>query len=293
VTRRLTVACVISAAAWLACGPASAAAADGAHVRVQFADFAPGQVDVLPGETVSWENVSERRHTVVADDGSFASGDLFGGGLFAHTFAAAGTIPYHCTVHPAMVGEVDVRTVTLGPLPVAPVPVGEEVRFTGRTADPGAPVGLERNAGAGYTPVAVASPSPDGTWSATLAVTATGDYRATGPAGASQTRRVLVADRRVLLRRTGRGVAVTVTPALPYGRAVLQQVRRERFGWWPVRAATLDYVSRTSFRVRPPARVRVVLVARDGWTPLATSRVLVLGHPRDPPAITPVPGHHG
>jgi hypothetical protein len=90
---------------------------------------------------------------------------------------------------------------------------------------------------------------------------------------------VLVSDRRVLVRRARGGVAVTVTPPQPYGRVVLQEFRRERFGWWPVRAATLDYVSRARLRVRPPARLRVVLVARDGWTPLATSRVLVLARP--------------
>ncbi|HEU4976964.1 MAG TPA: hypothetical protein VFT50_17885, partial [Baekduia sp.] len=51
---------------------------------------------------------------------------------------------------------------------------------------------------------------------------------------------------------------------------------RERFGWWPVRRARLDYLSEAQLRVRHGGRVRVVLVGRDGWTPLATSPVLRL-----------------
>jgi hypothetical protein len=55
---------------------------------------------------------------------------------------------------------------------------------------------------------------------------------------------------------------------------VLELYLRERFGWWPTRWARLDYVSQTSFRVRRHVPIRVVLVDRDGWTPLATSRTL-------------------
>jgi hypothetical protein len=61
------------------------------------------------------------------------------------------------------------------------------------------------------------------------------------------------------------------------GARVRLQVRsRERFGWFPVATRRLDYVSRADFSVRGPARVRAVLVDRDGWTPVATSPVLTL-----------------
>ncbi|MCW3014184.1 MAG: hypothetical protein JWO02_1276 [Solirubrobacterales bacterium] len=292
--RRGLVAAPAAAATLVLSGAtATGAGAAAVPVSVQFAAFGPGTLNVLPGETVTWENVSERRHTVVADDGSFASGDLFGGDVFSHTFDAVGGHPYHCTVHPGMVGEVDVSRVTLGPLPVAPVPAGDSVQFTGRTADPGLPVRIERGDGVQFTPVAAATPAPDGAWSATVAVSRTGDYRAESDQGASGTRRLLVSDRRVVVRATRAGVAVRVTPALPYSRVVLQQVRRERFGWWPAQVTALDYVSRAAFRVRRPARVRVALVDRDGWTPLVTSRVLVLGPgPQAPGAMRPS-AHHG
>jgi plastocyanin len=255
-----------------------AAAAATVPVNVQFSAFGPSQLDVLPGETVEWTNVSERRHTVHADDESFSSGDLMSGDKFALQFATAGIYPYHCTVHEGMVGEIDVRHVTLDPLPVAPVPAGDKVEFSGRTADPAQAVRIERAYGAGFATVATATPAADGAWSAQVPAGVTGDYRAATNAGVSESRRLLVSDRKILVRATRRGVAVTVTPALPYGRIVLQQDLLERFGWWPVKFARLDYVSKASFMVMRPARVRVALLDTDGWTPLVTSQVLQLGH---------------
>jgi plastocyanin len=246
-------------------------------VNAQFAEFGPAQVDLLPGETVEWTNVSERRHTVNADDESFASGDLFGGDKFAREFDEVGVYPYHCTVHDGMTGEVDVRRVTLGPLPVAPVPLGDEVEFEGRTADPAEPVRIERAAGAGFETVATASAAADGSWSVAAAAPATGDYRAATAAGVSESRRLLVSDRKIIVRATKRGIAVTVTPALPYGRIALQEDLLQRFGWWPVKRTRLDYVSKATFAVKRPARVRVALLDRDGWTAVVTSRVVQLG----------------
>lgn len=259
--------------------PASAAAAT-FPVQVQFQDFGPGQLDVLPGETVQWSNVSERTHTVTADDGSFDSGELDPGSGFTRVFDTPGTFAYHCTKHPGMVGEVDVRWVTLGPLPVTAVPAGDKVEFEGRSADPLQPVRVERAAGAGFQTVATTMPAADGTWRITVAAQSTGDFRAASDQGTSQTRRLLVSDRKIAVKATRRGVLVKVTPALPYARVVLQEDLRERFGWWTVKRARLDYVSSASFNVIRPARVRVLLVDKDGWTALATSASLQLGRAR-------------
>ena len=67
-----------------------------------------------------------------------------------------------------------------------------------------------------------------------------------------------------------------VVPSAPYAPFLLEVYLRERFGWWPVARGTLDYVSEARVRLRGPARVRVVLVDKDGWTPLATSAVVRL-----------------
>jgi plastocyanin len=266
----LLIACALLA------GPAGAGAAGGADVRVEFQDFAPDAVDVLPGETVTWTNVSERRHTVNADDGSFASGDLLSDERFSQTFTTAGTELYHCTVHPVMTGEIDVRRVILGPLPGVPVPAGDEVEFDGRTADPDLPISIQRVTPVGVQTIATGPANPDGTWKLTARASLSGDYRAATSAGVSGTRRLLVSDRKVLVHATRTGLTATVVPPLPYGRVGLQQYLKLHFGWWQRARGTLDYVSQARFRVRGPARVRVVLLDDDGWTALATSRVIVL-----------------
>ena len=266
----------------LALLPATAAA-DTIRVDIQFAAFSPTRTDILPGDVVDWTNVSERRHSVNANDGSFDSGDLLGGDRFMREFAAVGTVPYHCAVHPTMVGEIDVRRLTLGPLPVTPIPAGQNVEFQGRAADPSEPVRIERAVGAGFETVATATVAADGTWRTSARVLRAGEYRAASDQGASAARRLLVSERRITVRATPRGVAVRVTPALPYGRVVLQQHLVERFGWWPAQSRRLDFLSETTFRVAGPARVRVVLVDQDGWTPTAMSRVLRLGQARPRP----------
>ena len=68
----------------------------------------------------------------------------------------------------------------------------------------------------------------------------------------------------------------TVAPSSPDARFLVEVYLRERFGWWPVSSGRLNYVSQADVRVTRPARVRVVLVDKDGWTPLATSRTVVL-----------------
>jgi plastocyanin len=246
-------------------------------VNIEFSQFGPAQVDVLPAETVVWTNVSARQHTVTSDAGVFGSGTLSNGDRFTWTFAAVGAYPYHCTIHAGMTGEVDVRRVTLAPLPTAILRPGTPVELSGRTADPSAPVRIELSAdGTHFTTEATGTPTSAGDWRATVKVHATADYRATSGPDVNEVRRLLVSSSHVKAHATRSGVAVKVVPKAPYGRVVLQRRLRERFGWWPIARKRLDYVSAARFRVARPARVRVVLVDTDGWTPLATSRVIHL-----------------
>lgn len=269
--RTVTVVAVV-----LALGLLAAAGASGATlpVTVQFQAFAPFAVDALPGDTVVWTNAGGRAHTVTADGGQFDSGDLPDGRQFRVTLTATGTYDYHCNYHRGMTGELDVRRVTLEPLAAGPLLPGSSIMLAGRTADPGASVRLEQDAGGGFKTIGTASPGPDGRWAARVKATATAGLRAAVGPEVSQTRRVVVMRRTVRVRATSHRVSVTVVPALPHGRVSLQLFLRERFGWWPVAHKRLDYLSRASFDVTRPARVRVVLLARDGWTPLAVSSVM-------------------
>lgn len=272
--------------------PAASAASAATHaVNAELAAFSPEQVDALPGETVEWSNVSPRVHTVTSDAGLFGTDELLPGAVFAQRFDAPGAYAYYCTLHPEMTGQVDVRRVILGLLPAAVVAVGERVEVDGRTAEPARPVEVQRSVrGGAFETVATVAAGSDGGWRAAVTATATADYRAVVGGDASQTRQLLVSARRVRLRATRHGVVATVTPRAPYARVMLQADLRERFGWWPVARARLDYRSQARFRVQRPARVRVVLVAKDGWTPLATSAVVVLGRAKPTPRSGG--GHH-
>ena len=59
------------------------------------------------GETITWQNLDARPHTVTPDDGSF-SGSVPAGSTFSHAFDSAGTFPYHCNIHPSMTGTITI-----------------------------------------------------------------------------------------------------------------------------------------------------------------------------------------
>ena len=48
-------------------------------------------------------------HTVVADDGTFASSNIDEGEAYAFTFTDPGTYPYFCGIHESMRGTVTVE----------------------------------------------------------------------------------------------------------------------------------------------------------------------------------------
>lgn len=267
---RAALAAVVATAAMSA--PATASAA--VPVNIQFQAFSPTPLEVLPGETIEWSNISTRAHTVTADDESFDSGDIEAGDRFERTFDAVGAYDYHCRIHAGMVGELDVRRVILGDLPFELVPVGERFEVDGRTADPSSPVQIERSSEDGFETVATATPEADGTWHADLVAERTAEYRARSGSDLSETRRLLVSEHRVIVRVKRGRVSVRTVPRNPYGRIMLELKLRERFGWWPQQFERLDYLSRATFRVHRRVRARVSLVDRDGWTRLAISKVV-------------------
>ena len=98
----------------------SAAAQGSASVGIVDFAFDPSSVAVDAGATVTWTNQGPSPHTVTADDGSFDSGTLNAGASFSFTFASAGTVSYHCTIHPNMVGSVVVSGGATPETPTAP-----------------------------------------------------------------------------------------------------------------------------------------------------------------------------
>src|ERR671912_2031894 len=68
--------------------------------------FYPADITVPSGTTVVWTNMGEKRHSVTAHDGSFASGMLDPGESYMATFYEPGTYTYQCS--DAMQGSVTV-----------------------------------------------------------------------------------------------------------------------------------------------------------------------------------------
>ena len=95
----------------LAASPMTALAQDAAPVTVVIKDFdyAPMDVAIPAGGSVTWTNRDGEPHTVTSVDGLFRSGALDQDQSFTFTFAKPGTYAYLCSIHPKMRATVTVR----------------------------------------------------------------------------------------------------------------------------------------------------------------------------------------
>jgi len=81
-----------------------------ASVTIDDFFYAPQEVVVSRGGTVTWTWRGAASHTATADDGATFVSPEQTTGTFSHTFTAAGSFPYHCQVHgTSMSGTVTVR----------------------------------------------------------------------------------------------------------------------------------------------------------------------------------------
>jgi plastocyanin len=95
------------AAAGLA--PVVAAGDTGAMtVKIDNFAFAPEQLTVKAGTTVTWVNDDDIPHTVVASDKAFRSKALDTDDKFSFTFTTPGSYEYFCSLHPHMKAMVTV-----------------------------------------------------------------------------------------------------------------------------------------------------------------------------------------
>src|SRR5580765_5039209 len=68
--------------------------------------FSPNPATLPPGQMVVWHNVDTITHRVVLDDRSVDTGDLAPGTSSQPQPIGAAGGPYHCSIHPSMVGSV-------------------------------------------------------------------------------------------------------------------------------------------------------------------------------------------
>lgn len=92
-------------------GGGGAEAEDRGEDEVYAKDFAfsPKTLEVEKGATVKFENQDGTAHTFTADDKSFDLGTVQPGKSATHTFDEAGTIAFHCEIHPSMKGTIEVK----------------------------------------------------------------------------------------------------------------------------------------------------------------------------------------
>jgi len=80
--------------------------------------FAPEQVDVRPGDVVTWVNPGLGGHNVRSIEGLFRSQNLTGGDRYSFTFTKPGRYDYLCSIHPSnMQGVVTVIALGAAPSP--------------------------------------------------------------------------------------------------------------------------------------------------------------------------------
>ena len=71
--------------------------------------YNPNPINVPVGGTVTWRNTDTTTHTSTANNGGWNSGAIAPGGSFSTQFNTAGSFPYHCAIHPNMIGVVNVQ----------------------------------------------------------------------------------------------------------------------------------------------------------------------------------------
>jgi len=67
--------------------------------------YSPNPATARVGQTVAWLNTAGQAHTATQDGGRFDTGNLSNGTVSTPlAMNLAGSFPYHCTLHPSMVG---------------------------------------------------------------------------------------------------------------------------------------------------------------------------------------------
>jgi len=71
--------------------------------------FGANPLTISAGTTISWLNEDNTTHTSMADGQQWGSGNILPGGRFNFVFTSPGRFPYHCQIHPNMVGTIVVQ----------------------------------------------------------------------------------------------------------------------------------------------------------------------------------------
>lgn len=89
-------------------------------IDIQGFAFSPNNVTVNVGDTIVWTNKDAAPHSILFNDGTFASAILNINQSTSQTFTQTGTFDYVCGIHPSMKGKITVvGAATATPQPTA------------------------------------------------------------------------------------------------------------------------------------------------------------------------------
>jgi plastocyanin len=237
----------------------------GRTVAIDDVGYTPPTVVVAPGQHVVWTNEGRVPHTVSADNGAFESGTMQPTATFELMApAATGSYTYFCRFHSFMRGTLAVSTINLeGPRVVV---VGNTAAIQGQS--PGTAAGtavvVEALASGAWSEVASTTVAADGTFSVrTPALSTSVVLRARIGAEISAPLNVPVAPR-VVARRAGRTLTVSVRPALA-GKARLERLNLNTYRWTAVRPLRIRAGGRASVRVPGAGWFRVRVLPAGGF----------------------------
>jgi YVTN family beta-propeller protein len=71
--------------------------------------YAPAEIVISAGQSVTWTNADPVDHTITSSDKLWDSGSLAPNGSFSMTFTQPGTYAYFCSIHPFIRGTVVVQ----------------------------------------------------------------------------------------------------------------------------------------------------------------------------------------
>ena len=85
---------------------AASPAKEGAKVSIANFAFAPAEITIASGESVTWTNDDGAPHGLEFNDGAPGTDPLLPKASFSRRFDRPGTYDYNCSVHPYMTGRV-------------------------------------------------------------------------------------------------------------------------------------------------------------------------------------------
>ena len=102
-----SAASVAPAASTAANGCSQTANAAGAvAVSIKGFAFNPAQIAAKVGQAITFKNDDSAPHTATLVDGSCTTGNIAVAASDGLVFTAAGSYPFHCKIHPSMVGTI-------------------------------------------------------------------------------------------------------------------------------------------------------------------------------------------